>query len=321
MRASDLKRGIRPAPVCLLTGGDGYWTCYASQAITASVPQEDRDLRVDSLDNPDVKDIVFSAGMPSLTGEGKYVVVTGRTSKLTKEEERALVEYCEDPAAENTLILCDEKGVFNCVKPYAAIIECAALDAQETKDYLYEYAAKLGLRIQPPAMALLCDYCNQDAGRASRELDKICDYAPEGGLVTQEIVKLLVAPDERAKAYELTSALSSGNKSAAAEYLTRLSASGVQSAAILRALASTYRGLLFLRISSLSDNEAAQALGVKPFAVKKMRPLAKKYSAVTLKSLTDGLNDLEYHFKSGKLSVDEALNLAICRIMGVRINV
>lgn len=316
-----MKKGIRPAPVCLLSGGDGYWTSYACTALTSSVPAEDRDLRVDALDNPDVRDIVFSAAMPSLTGEGKFVVVTGRTGKLTKDEEKSLISYCEDPVRENTLILCDEKGVFNCVKEYAAVIDCVPLDTQESKDYLYGYAAGIGLRVQPPAMSLLCDYCNQDAGRASRELDKISAYAPEGGIVTADIIKMLVAPDERAKAYELTSALSSGNRAAAAEYLTRLSAAGVQSAVILRSLASTYRGLLFLRISALDDNDAARALGIKPFAVKKMRPLAKKYSAVTLKRLADGLNDLEYHFKSGRLNVDEALNLAICRIMGVRINV
>ena len=316
-----MKKGKVPAPVCLLSGGDGYWTSYACKMLTAAVPAEDRDLRVDALSDPSVSEILLSVSLPSLTGEGKITVVTDRGAKLTKEEEKALVAYCEDPVTDNTLVLCDEKGVFNCVKNYAAVIDCTVLEGQESKDYLYDYAAQKGLRVQPPAMTLLLDYCNQDAGRASRELDKIADHGPDGGIVTKEMITLLVAPDERAKAYELTSALSSGNKEAAAKYLTRLSAAGVPSAVVLRSLASTYRGLLFLRISALSDEEAAKALGIRPFAVKKMRPLAKKYSAVTLKTLSDGLNDLEYHFKSGRLNVDEALNLAICRIMGVKINV
>lgn len=321
MKAYELKRGAGFAPVYLLFGGDGYWTSRACSMLTASVPAEDRALRVETLDAPGADEIIFSAGMPSLTGEGKYVIVTDRTAKLSGAEERALKAYCEDPVKGNTLILCDEKGVFNCIKEYCAAVDCSPLDVQESKDFLYEYGAQLGLRIQPPAMTLLYDYCNQDEGRASRELDKIAAYAPEDGVVSVQIVKLMVAPDERAKAYELTGALSSGNKSAAAEYLTRLSAAGVQSAAVLRSLASAYRGLLFLRISDLTDAEAAQVLGVKPYAVKKMRPLARKYSPVALKTLTDTLNNLEYHFKSGRLNVDKALDLAICRIMGVKVNV
>ena len=219
------------------------------------------------------------------------------------------------------LVLCDEKGVFSCLKEYCAIVDCAAPETQDGKDFLYERARESGVRIGAPAMALLYDYCNADAGRASRELEKIAAYLGGAGEADAALVRELVAPDERAKAYELTNALSSGNKAAAAQYLSKLSASGVQSSAVLRSLASAYRGLLFLRISTIDDFEAAKALGVKPYAVKKMRPVAKRYSAVTLKGICDKLNDLEYHFKSGRLSADSALDLAICRIMGVRINV
>lgn len=321
MKACDLKKGTFLAPVCLLTGGDLYWTSYALSALIAAVPEEERDLRVETIEGGAVDELIFALKTPSLSGGSKYVVARGRTGKLSLAEERALKNYCASPAEDAVLVLCDEKGVFSCLKEYCAIVDCAAPETQDGKDFLYERAREAGVRIGAPAMALLYDYCNADAGRASRELEKISAYLGGAGEADAALVRELVAPDERAKAYELTNALSSGNKAAAAQYLSKLSASGVQSSAVLRSLASAYRGLLFLRISTIDDFEAAKALGVKPYAVKKMRPVAKRYSAVTLKGICDKLNDLEYHFKSGRLSADSALDLAICRIMGVKINV
>ena len=321
MKACELKKGIKPASVMLLTGGDGYWTSYAVARLTDSIPAEERDLRVEVLDGSSVDDVVFALATPSLSGGSKTVVVRGRTGKLSSAEEKALKGYCAAPAADSVLILCDEKGVFSCVKAFAAEVDCSAPDGADGKDFLRDAAERLGLKISAPALSLLFDYCNADTGRAEKELEKIAAYAPEGGAADTELIRLLVAPDERAKAYELTNALSTGNKAAATAYLTRLAAAGVQSSAVLRSLASAYRGLLFLRISPLGDEDAAKALGVKPYAVKKMRPVAHRYTPVALKALCDGLNDLEYHFKSGRISVENALDLAISRIMGVKVNV
>ena len=80
-----MKKGRVPAPVCLLSGGDGYWTSYACKMLTAAVPADDRDLRVDELSDPSVSEILLSVSLPSLTGEGKITVVTDRGAKLTQE--------------------------------------------------------------------------------------------------------------------------------------------------------------------------------------------------------------------------------------------
>ena len=60
-----MKKGRVPAPVCLLSGGDGYWTSYACKMLTAAVPAEDRDLRVDALSDPSVSEILLSVSLPS----------------------------------------------------------------------------------------------------------------------------------------------------------------------------------------------------------------------------------------------------------------
>ncbi len=125
----------------------------------------------------------------------------------------------------------------------------------------------------------------------------------------------MVAPDAHAKAYELTDALSSGRKDAAADILAQLYASGAAPAYLLRVLSGAYRNLLHVRISSLDESALAAALGIGAYAVRRLKRVAAGYSATRLKALSDSLNDLEFHFKSGKLSADSALDLAIGRLM------
>ena len=73
---------------------------------------------------------------------------------------------------------------------------------------------------------------------------------------------------------------------------------------------------------NITLNKIANIAGLPPSSVKNiLYGKSKNPKIITIKALCDGLNDLEYHFKSGRISVENALDLAISRIMGVKVNV
>lgn len=314
--AYQLKPQGNNAPIYLLKGGDSYWLDYAVRALLGDVPKSEYSYRVSIFDPcDDIEELVGYLNCYSFSAEGNIAVARGRKSKLTAAEIKTLKAYCSSPSESNRLIICDTGNIFDSISEYCALISCEPLPADKVSDIAAKTSADMGLKIDGAGMRTLCSYCNNELGRIVSELKKLRDYNSEG-VIGQEIISMLVAPDTGAKAYELTDALSNGRKEQAADILAKMCESGVAPAYILRALSGAYRNLLHARISGLDDNALSSALGISAYAARKIKKVAVKYSATSLKSLCDCLNDLEYHFKSGKISADNALNLAVGRLMG-----
>ncbi|MDE5618677.1 MAG: DNA polymerase III subunit delta [Clostridia bacterium] len=317
--APQLKLQGNNAPVYLLKGGDSYWIEYAVSALLGDVPKSEYSYRVSIFDPcDDIDELLGYLNCYSFSEDGNIAVARGRKNKLTAADTKALKAYCSSPSESNKLIICDSGNIFDCIAEYCAVISCEALPADKVGDFAAKTAADMGLKIDGAALRFLCAQCNNELSRIVPELKKLLDYG-EQGTINKDIVSMLVAPDTGAKAYELTDALSAGRKEQAADILAKMCESGTAPAYILRVLSGAYRNLLHARISGLDDNALSGALGISAYAARKIKKVAAKYSATTLKSLSDCLNDLEYHFKSGRISADNALNLAVGRLMGANV--
>ncbi|MDE6550629.1 MAG: DNA polymerase III subunit delta [Clostridia bacterium] len=316
IEAYELSSDSVAAPVSLLTGDDTYWIEHSLGALTSDIPVAEREYRIRVFDPCDnISELISYLNCYSFTGDGNVAIVRGRKAKITAADAKLLTSYCAAPAEGNRLIICDTAGVFGCVTEYAVTISCAAVSEARVMQITKDAFNAAGLTADNTAATLLVNYCSSDLGRICREIDKLSAYSPENNIVDSKLIAAMVAPDAHAKAYELTDALSSGKRDAAADILAQLTASGSAPAYLLRVLSGAYRNLLHVRISSLDDAALASALGIGAYAVRRLKRVASGYSATRLKSLSDMLNDLEFHFKSGKLSAESALDLAIGRLM------
>ena len=314
--AYELNTDSAIAPVTVLTGDDAYWIAHSLSALTSDIPVAEREYRIRVFDPcENISELISYLNCYSFTGDGNVAIVRNRKTKVVAADAKALCLYCDAPAEGNRLIICDTAGIFGFISEYAVTVSCAAVSEARATQIARDKFAAAGLNADSSAVTKLISYCSGDLGRICREIDKLAAYAPAGNAVDGNLISLMVAPDAHAKAYELTDALSSGRKDAAADILAQLYASGAAPAYLLRVLSGAYRNLLHVRISSLDESALAAALGIGAYAVRRLKRVAAGYSATRLKALSDSLNDLEFHFKSGKLSADSALDLAIGRLM------
>lgn len=93
--------------------------------------------------------------------------------------------------------LCDKAGLV-CEFPKPARADCARAASTQ--------AVKLGCKLDSAAAGLLADYCGNDMLRVLSEAVKLSAYA-HGGEITEDTVRLLVAPVTEARVFDLTERL------------------------------------------------------------------------------------------------------------------
>lgn len=125
-------------------------------------------------------------------------------------------------------------------------------------------------------------------------------------------MKALVAPDTEFQIYELTNALSRGDNKKVLAVYNALLARGEKGATLLSLLENQYRRVFHTALNQgKRDEEIAAYFGVKPYSVKVARDVAARYTQQSLKKIVDMLTELEYSFKSGKMTDTEAVDYAV----------
>lgn len=311
------------APCYLLKGGDGFMTRAVVDKILATLPPEDREMNYDEMgDEATFQDVVAALETVSLTGGRRVVFVRKRARALTEADKKLLSSYCAMPNLESVLVLEDTPHAYDGLGGYPTTIECTAATVDEMKRAVTVETGKRGCTITRGAIDKLTAYCNLNYGRVAVEVAKLCDYA-DGGKIDEEAVDALVAPDSDYKGYLLASAFDEGNVRKALEILKAMRSKGEAAARILAILTSSYRKTFHCAISSLGDKELAAAIGTTESSVRTTRRIIgeRKRSVsgyvLKLKEQTEYLYELEYKFKSGKISDENALRLAVAKLTAV----
>lgn len=73
--------------------------------------------------------------------------------------------------------------------------------------------------------------------------------------------------------------------------------------------------MLFSAITPLANSEIADILGVKEFAVKRLKQQAEKFSKIALKDIVLLISQTEFDFKSGKVDGKNACQNLIFKII------
>ena len=311
------------APCYLLKGGDGFMTRAVVDKILSALPPEDREFNYDELgDETSVADIVSAAETTTLTGGKRVLYVRRRSRQLSDDEKKILSAYCAMPNLDSVLILEDTPHAYDGLGGYPAIVECTSATLDEMKRAVTVETGKRGCTISRAAIDKLAAYCNLNYGRVAVEVAKLCDYA-DGGRIDEEAVEALVAPDADYRGYMLASAFDEGNIRKALGMLAGMRSKGEPAARILAMLTSTFRKTFHCAISSLDDKELAAALGTTESSVRTTRRIIRDRKksvsgyVIKLKEQIEYLYELEYKFKSGVISDENALRLAVAKLTAV----
>lgn len=295
--------------IYLIVGDDEYLTHKAETFFRELLPKDSLALRIVQ-DPTDPGEIFACAGNWGFDAEFSVTIARGGNMALTASEHRRMLEFLRALPKSDWLAFSGANYLDAAEKKLMTKISCARPDAFECREItsrMFENG------IEGAALRELCARLDFRLAEIERAKEKLVAYS-DGAKTDAEAVKSLVTEDAEAQAFAFIDNMlgGDGDRAKALKQLEKLKTSGYQPGTLISMLETQATRMLLCKTSKLGDAELAQAMRIKPYAVKKMRERAPK--AGKLKNMLYLLNDCEYDMKSGAMSDKAALNVAIARL-------
>ncbi len=222
-----------------------------------------------------------------------------------------LLRYLANPNPEAVLVFVTEKlsDNFSKLALKLTIVDCGKLEDAHIVKWVGGKLAETGTAIEPDALGLLLNCCGRNMTRISRETEKLGIYRLHSTVTAD-----LVTPETDYKIFELSDAVANKNPVKASAVLKSLSGSGAAASAMLGAIYSHFRRLLYCAVGA-GDPALAQKLGVKEYAVKMAAAQARTFSPVRLKKICDEFHKTDFALKSGEIGDKAGLETFVLRIL------
>ncbi len=318
MKYTDFKNGLDNGKVYSIYLFEGEDVFFSERGITLL---KDRYLNEPSLNLAEFngQDAELSAVTDSLMSypfmaERRFTVV--REFYPKKEDEPSLKPFLEHPSDNSIFIIANTKPC-ELLKKYdgVAVVDCVKADLSMIARWVKAEASRVGVNIDLESARLIGEYCQQDMMRVKNETQKLCAYALDKGEITLSDVTAMVTRDVEYKIYEMTDYIGRKNFDKALTVITDMLGKGEPPQKICTSVYNYFRRLLHVAISDKTDLELATELGVKEFAVKKMKTQAGFFKKRALKSAVDTLVDCDYRIKCGMTDADDEMWLTVFKIM------
>ena len=304
LNGAELKSGVY-----FLDGDDGFLVKTAEDAFRSLLPASSLSLYViDRL--TDVNEILSCIGVYNLDGTPNVVIVRDADAKLDEKAHDKLASFLSNDISPDYLVFSGVNFLTNAEKKLVNTIDCSSPDKFKSINYIEKIFPN---GIERNAAALLTDYTENNWAKINNERTKLLAYCGENRVTTED-VEALVPEDKEVQVFAFANSIIAKNGEAALKQLEKMRKYGVSNAAILSSLSGQFQRMLYCSLSPLSDEELARILKIKPFAVAKARNV-RGFNQKKLKETLSVLLDLELQFKSGVMSDETAVNLAVATLL------
>ncbi len=170
---------------------------------------------------------------------------------------------------------------------FCGLVELARVEEGDGVKWVLETALTQGAKVEPDAARELVDALGADLMMIAGELEKLLLYAGEKKRITLGDVETMVLAAKQRSLYELTDAISAGDRPRALAVLDALLASGDRDEAAighLYMLARTFRQMLIVLEKNVRDSRTIwqalwQGFRVPPFAADDLIRQARRYKS------------------------------------------
>lgn len=299
MKFLQLKKSLsEPKSIYSITGDDEFLVSQAVRLIKEGLVtsfDEFNYIKVD-MDNTPVKDYANLLNTMAFGDSYRVVVFTSPNTEqikvintLTKDLDRVVV-VCVQP----------ESKVDN-----AEIVDCNHLDRADLVKWLSNYLSKSNTKIEKGAFDYIIDLSSGDLAYINSELPKLISYAGDKTL-TREDVDLTFTKNKNYFIYHLSNAIDTRDKKAQFDILNTLTLS--QSIGeVFMFLGSYFRRMFYCAIDKGDDENLANILKVKPYAISKARQMVTKNKPTYYIDLYNKYINLDYSIKSGDITPQNAM--------------
>lgn len=171
-------------------------------------------------------------------------------------------------------------------------------------------------KITQQNMELFLERTGTDMSRIATELEKVICYCIDDEIISQEAILAVTSELLENRIFEMIRAITEKKQKKALDMYYDLLALKEPPMRILFLIARQYNQLLQIReLSSqgLGQNEIASKAGIQSFVVRNSLPIARKYSAASLRQAVEEMVHMEADVKSGKIADSLSVEMLIVK--------
>ena len=269
----------------------------------------------------DVKEVAaMSDTLPFFSD--RRVIIMEDTGFFKNQSE--LSTYLEQ-APDTTYFVFVEKEVDKRNKLYKFVsknglaVELNEMNMEELKKWVALKLKKNGKKMTEQNIRYFLEHSGQSLDGISNELDKLIAYTGNREVVEKKDLDEVCVPVITGKLFPMIDAIASGKTEQSLVMYDDLLKIREKPLSILF-LITRHFGILIQMLdfkdTSTSNGEIAKKLGVPPFAVRKYREQAERFTKEKLKRALDTCLDTEQDIKTGKLSEQVGLELLLVSLGG-----
>lgn len=318
----------------LLIGKEAFLMQETVQLIVdASLMEEEKDfnLSVYDMEETAIETAIEDAETLPFMGEKRVVIIKNPTF-LTSEKKKdkvdhridKLEQYMNTPAPYTIIIflapyekLDERKKITKLIKKQSVVIEMNTLSDQETIKWITDIAEQEAVYLSKEAVDELMVLTAGDLMIMYQEIKKLSTYVGEGGSITPDTVKLLVARSLEQNIFELIDNVIHKRSKEALQIFYDLLKNNEEPIKILSLLVNQFR--LILHVKELSNTgygqqQIASTVKVHPFRVKLALEQARLFKAEELAHILMELAEADYEMKTGKKDKQLLLELFLLKL-------
>lgn len=318
----------------LLLGKETFLLQETVQLIMdAALLEEEKDfnLSIYDMEETPIETAIEDAETLPFMGE-KRVVIIKNPSFLTSEKKKEkidhridkLEQYMNSPAPYTILVILapyekldERKKITKLIKKQSVVIEINALSEQETMKWITDLAEQEAVYLSKEAMDELLVLTAGDLMVIYQEIKKLSTYVGEGGSITPDIVRLLVARSLEQNIFELIDNVIHKRSKETLQILYDLLKNNEEPIKILSLLVNQFR--LILHVKELSNKgygqqQIAATVKVHPFRVKLALQQARLFKSEELAHILMELAEADYQMKTGKKDKQLLLELFLLKL-------
>jgi DNA polymerase-3 subunit delta len=269
---------VRPAPVILVSGPQGFLADRALRALRDLLRLEDPSLEVHDLDADQYgPGELITLASPSLFGEPRLIRVRG-VEKCTDAFIDETLAYLDMPADDTYLVLRHGGGMRG-KKLLDAIragrgsgIEVACLDLtkdSERQDFVHAEFAAGSRRITASAVRALVSAFQDDLAELAAACQQLLSDASDE--ITEVTVERYYSGRVETNAFKVAEAAIAGRQGEALVLLRHAISTGADPVPLVAAFASKVRGMAKVSGTNAPSGQAASVLGMAPWQVDRAR--------------------------------------------------
>lgn len=328
---SSLKNNMLP---CYIVQGEDDFLCESclnliEKQMFGEIIRNNLNKQVVSTENIDVTKFIDILNTVPFFSKQKLVILKQYDDKVSNETISQLKEYLLNPNDSTVLVIyaLNSSDVFKALKNNVEIVDCSRLDRAHIAGWVLAKLKNTQItvngkvltpNIDDDALQLLIDYTNSYLSKISLEIEKLIAHSMQ--VITKQDVENLVNKDIEYSIFELTEAIGQGNKTKAVIIKNDLMSNRKTFNITLSVCSSFFRRLFLSITSPLPNIEIANMLGVKEYAVKKFKDVAKKFGAKALKNIVELCAELDYKTKTSEMSLENATDYLLAYVQSVRSN-